>query len=105
MRSGEGTNVVSETRVAWETTLDVLACPNHALSGMVNCEFALIDLKCFDIVNPLILGDGDPWPNFFISNFSVSSPNNLEKSGNTIFSQGGITFPSPPPSPHNVIAD
>jgi hypothetical protein len=56
-RSGEGTKVVSETRVTSETALEVLVCANHALSGIVNCEFALIDLKCFDIGNPFILGD------------------------------------------------
>ena len=56
-RSGDGTKVVSETRVFSETALPVLVCATHALSGMVNCEFALTDLKCFDIGNPFILGD------------------------------------------------
>jgi hypothetical protein len=56
-RSGEGTKVVSETRVTSETALEFLVCANHALSGIVNCEFALIDLKCLDIGNPFILGD------------------------------------------------
>jgi hypothetical protein len=99
--SGEGTKVVSETRVFSETALPVLVCANHALSGIVNCEFALTDLKCFDIGNPFNLGD--PWPNFFISILSPSSFNNLEKSGRTIFSHGGIALPSP--SPHSVVAD
>jgi hypothetical protein len=102
---GDGTKVVSDTSVTSDTTLDVLACPNHALSGIVSCEPALTDRKCFDIANPFILGG--PCPTFFISILSCSSPNNLEKSGKTIFSQGGISLPlpSPPPSPHNVIAD
>jgi hypothetical protein len=55
--SGDGTKVVSETRVFSETPLAVLVCANHALSGIVNCEFALTDLKCFDIGNPFNLGD------------------------------------------------
>jgi hypothetical protein len=56
-RSGDGTKVVSETRVFSETALPVLVCANHALSGIVNCEFALIDLKCFDMGSPFNLGD------------------------------------------------
>jgi hypothetical protein len=56
-RNGDGTKVVSETRVFSETPLAVLVCANHALSGIDNCEFALTDLKCFDIGDPFNLGD------------------------------------------------
>ena len=53
----EGTKVVSDTNVTSDTALAVLPCLNHALSGIVNAEPLLNDLRCLDMASPRNFGD------------------------------------------------